>query len=63
MQHIEVDHCQSANKRCAYCEKISTGFEKYQSHMNNKHGLPVWPASTIGSNDDNTTPDQPHHQV
>ena len=32
--------------------------------MNNKRGLPVWPASTvasrIGSNDFNTTLDKPH---
>ena len=32
--------------------------------MNIKHGLPVYTASTVastvGSNDNNTTPDQPH---
>ena len=64
MQHIEVDHCQSANKHCVYCKIVFTSFEGYQSHMNNKQVLPVWPASTaasiIGSNEDNKRPDQPH---
>ena len=52
---------------CLLKKIVFTSFEAYLSHMNNKHGLPVWPASTaastIGSNDDNTTPDQPHRHL
>ena len=49
MQHIEVDHGQSANKYCVYCKIHFRSFEGYQIHMSNKHGLSVWPASTAAS--------------
>ena len=42
IQHIEIDHGKSANKHCAICRTVFMRLEKYQSHMNNRHGLPVW---------------------
>ena len=39
---IEIDHGKSANKHCAICRTLFMSLEKYQSHMNNRHGLPVW---------------------
>ena len=42
IQHIEIDHGKSANKHCAICRTVFMSLEKYQSHMNNLHGLPVW---------------------
>ena len=42
IQHIEIDHGKSANKHCAICRTVFMSLEKYQSHMNNRHGLPVW---------------------
>ena len=42
IQHIEIDHGKSANKQCAICRTVFMSLEKYQSHMNNHHGLPVW---------------------
>ena len=40
--HIEIDHGKSANKHSAICRTVFMSLEKYQSHMNNRHGLPVW---------------------
>ena len=55
IQHIEVDHSQSANKHCEYRKTMFLSFEKYQNHMNIKHGLPVWSvanaSSSLGSNE------------
>ena len=42
IQHIEIDHFKSANKHCAICRTVFMSLEKYQSHKNNRHGLPVW---------------------
>ena len=42
IQHIEIDHGKSANKHCAICRTVFLSLEKYQSHMNNHHGLSVW---------------------
>ena len=42
IQHIEIDHGKSANKQCAICRTVFMSLEKYQSHMNSHHGLPVW---------------------
>ena len=42
IQHIEIDHGKSANKHCAICRTVFMSLEKYQSHINNRHGLPVW---------------------
>ena len=42
IQHIEIDHGKSANKHRAICRTVFMSLEKYQSHMNNRLGLPVW---------------------
>ena len=42
IQHIEIDHGESANKHCAIGRTVFLSLEKYQSHMNNHHGIPIW---------------------
>ena len=42
IHQIEIDHCKSANKQCENCRTVFMNLEKYQSHMNNRHGLLFW---------------------